>query len=84
MKAHPVTVAVLLGWYLLIPTPEMARLHQAEPSLSRWYHVGAYDSKEKCQNMIWYYMKQATNEMERWWYSKAQCVDSEDTRMRKN
>lgn len=41
-----VTMA-LTEWYLLIPTPQMAESRSAEPPLSRWYHVGAYDSKDK-------------------------------------
>ena len=71
----------LLGWYLLIPSPEMAQSRRADPSLSDWYHVGAYDSKEKCENMVGYYEKKANNDLERWRYSEARCVESEDPRM---
>ena len=80
MRIHAAALT-LLGWYLLIPSPGMAVSHRAESALSGWYHVGAYDSKEKCENMIWYYAKQADNDLERWRYSKAQCVDSDDPRM---
>jgi len=61
----------------------MAAARRAEPPLSRWYHVGAYDSKAACENMIGYFANQAMqhNEAERWRYSKAQCVDSDDPRL---
>jgi hypothetical protein len=82
MRRRSSAALTLLGWYLLIPSPEMAASHRADSPLSDWYHVGAYDSKERCGNMIWYYLKQANNDSERWRYSEAQCVDSDDPRMR--
>ena len=82
MKLRHAAAFALVGWYLLVPSPEMARLRQAEPLSSRWYHVGVYDSKDACADMIATKLAQQTDESERWRYSKAICVDSGDPRMK--
>ena len=82
MKLRHAAALLLLGWYLLIPSPAMVEARRTGPPLSRWYHLGVYDTKDDCANMIATKLAQQQNESERWRYSKAICVDSDDPRMK--
>jgi hypothetical protein len=80
MKLHHIPSLALVGWYLLIPSPEMVAARRTEPPLSRWYHVGAYDTKDACSSMIATKLAEQHIESERWRYGKAICIDYEDPR----
>lgn len=84
MKLRHTAALALMGWYLIVPTPEMARARRDDVSLSRWYQIGSYDSADDCNQakngML--YSKSQSNADENWATSRLQCVADDDPRLK--
>ena len=84
MKLRHTAALALVGWYLVMPTPEMASARRDDVSLSHWYQIGTYDSADDCNQaksgML--YSKSQTNADENWRMARLQCVAEDDPRLK--
>lgn len=49
MTFHQVAVVVLAGWYLLAPPLTADLKLDSDQPLTKWNHLGSYDSAKECE-----------------------------------
>jgi hypothetical protein len=49
MKPHHAAALALVGWYLMLPPVTSDGRIQKDASLSRWYIISNFETKEECE-----------------------------------
>src|SRR5208283_1686320 len=62
MNPRHAAALALVGWYLILPSPEMATAKKMDSSLSRWSRLGVYASADECHNVFRYWAERFSDE----------------------
>ena len=82
MKPRHTAALALVGWYLLLPPPDLAAAHRTDAPLSQWVQIGNYNSVKECnENRV--ALKRETKDG-RWAVKQAVCVAADDPRLKKS
>jgi hypothetical protein len=81
MKPRHAAALALVGWYLMLPPPDLAAVHRTDAPLSRWLQIGTYNSVKEC-NENRAALKPQTEDV-RWAVTQAVCIAADDLRLKK-
>jgi len=92
MKPRHAATLALVGWYLMMPTPAPETFMSVTPPVGRWDHLGSYDSEKDCDHAsdekyreserAGFEMKGFNPEDVRRSWALAQCISTDDPRLK--
>jgi hypothetical protein len=86
MKPRHAAALALVGWYLMMPSPQMAIARRVDPSaLGGWFQIGVYDTSNRyMENLghVYENFHHPIDEGSRWALDRAQCIATDDPRLK--